>query len=247
MIYLFTDFGWNDLYLGQMKAVLTRSAPNTPQIDLHHGVEAFHVEAASILLDALCEKIDMRPGDVVLAVVDPGVGGERYGVVVNVRGVWLVGPDNGLFSRVTDRMGHYRCWRISEQVAEVSVSFHGRDVFAPIAASLAQGQFPEGLIELPAGLRVHSVWECCKVIYIDHYGNVMIGARAREMSGDSSVRYGNHVIPYAKVFCAAAEGALFWYENSLGLLEIAINKGSAASLLGARVGDDVQVIPAQSH
>ena len=141
MIVLFTDFGWQGPYVGQMKAVLAQQAPDQTVIDLMHDAPVFNSRAAAYLLASLVEPF---PKDTVfLAVVDPGVGsGERRPCVLQADGRWYVGPDNGLFNVIAKQSAEYTAWVIDWQPDSLSDSFHGRDLFAPVAAQLASGQLP---------------------------------------------------------------------------------------------------------
>ena len=142
MIVLCTDFGLAGPYLGQVKAVLARAAPAVPVIDLFADLPAFEPRLAAYLLAAYAAWFE--PGDVILAVVDPGVGGPRGALVVEADGRWFVGPDNGLFELVLRRAERARCYAIAWRPAALSATFHGRDLFAPVAARLALGEPPPG-------------------------------------------------------------------------------------------------------
>lgn len=238
-IVLFTDFGCGDLYVGQVKAVLQRLAPPIAVIDLLHDAPAFNVRASAHLLAALvgCFGED----SVFLTVVDPGVGGARDAVVVQADGRWYVGPDNGLLSVVGARAAKGDCWRVVWQPDELSASFHGRDLFAPVAATMAvQGGLPKGWFEHTGRLNVEFGGDDLpEVIYIDHYGNAHTGIRASGIPREARLALGESRLPFARVYAEAADGAAFWYENSQGLVEIAVPSGSAAQRLGIRVGDAV--------
>lgn len=234
-IFLFTDFGAADIYVGQVKVVLERLAPGVPVIDLSHAAPAFNVRASAHLLAALAGQL---PSDsVTMAVVDPGVGGARDAVVTNADGRWFTGPDNGLLSVVAARAGTALCWRITWRPDHLSSSFHGRDLFVPIAAAIARGEFPAGKAEPITGLGVDfGAEDVGEIIYIDHYGNAATGLRAQGLAHDARLVINGHWIEFARVFSAAAAGAVFWYENSLGLVEIAANSTDAAEKLGLRIG-----------
>ena len=135
MIVLFTDFGVEGPYLGQVKAVLWQHAPMVPVIDLFADAPAQRPRESAYLLAAYAGAFP--PGCVFLGVVDPGVGGERRAVAARVDGRWLVGPDNGLFELMLRRGDAAEQFVIAPPSAGVSASFHGRDVFAPIAGRLA--------------------------------------------------------------------------------------------------------------
>jgi S-adenosylmethionine hydrolase len=238
-IVLFTDFGSSDLYLGQVKAVLQQMAPTMPVIDLLHEAPAFNVRASAHLLAAMVGSFS--DDSVFMAVVDPGVGGPRSSLVVNADGRWYVGPDNGLLSVVGARAVKGDCWRIVWRPDLLSDSFHGRDLFAPVVATLAaQGSLPKDWFEHAGEMEVEfGADDLPEIIYIDHYGNAHTGIRARGIPRESLLAAGERRLNYARVFSEAAEAAPFWYENSQGLVEIAVNCGHAAQLLNLKIGDGV--------
>jgi hypothetical protein len=238
-IVLYTDFGSGDLYVGQVKAVLQRLAPGSAVIDLLHDAPAFNVRASAHLLAALIG--GFAEGSVFLTVVDPGVGGVRDAIVMEADGRWYVGPDNGLLSVVGARALKGDCWRIVWQPEQLSSSFHGRDLFAPVAATLAvQGGLPKEWFEHAGGLSVEFGGDDVpEIIYVDHYGNAHTGIRASGIPREAVLAAGGRRLPYARVFAETAEAAAFWYENSQGLVEIAVNRASAAQLLQLKIGDGV--------
>jgi len=234
-IFLFTDFGAADIYVGQVKAVLAREAPAVSIIDLLHEAPAFNVHAGAHLLAALAAQIPA--GSVTLAVVDPGVGGARAAVALEIDGRWFVGPDNGLMSVLAARATKTSVWRITWQPENLVPSFHGRDLFAPIAATLVRGEFPAGKAVRADRLQMEfGATDLGEIIYIDHYGNACTGLRAQAVPHDTRVVAGGVSLAYARVFSAAPPGGTFWYANSLGLVEIAGNGCSAAAALGLAVG-----------
>ncbi|MFQ5765703.1 MAG: SAM-dependent chlorinase/fluorinase, partial [Rhodospirillales bacterium] len=136
MIVLFTDFGLDGPYLGQVKAVLYRDAPGIPIVDLFANAPAHDPKRAAYLLAAYAPAFPA--GTVFLAVVDPGVGGARAAGVLDADGRWYVGPENGLFALVQRRVeAPPRWWEIRWRPERLSATFHGRDLFAPVAARIA--------------------------------------------------------------------------------------------------------------
>ena len=239
-IYLFTDFGSGDLYVGQVKAVLHQYAPSAHVVDLLHEAPAFNVKVGAHLLAALAERIPAP--SVTLAVVDPGVGSAREPIMVLADGKWFVGPDNGLLSVVLARAQAARVFPITWRPETAAASFHGRDLFAPVAGMLASGDFDAAQPEQKTGLDVNLGGDdLAEVIYIDHYGNALTGLRAGSVERDARVVTGAIRIGYARVFSEVADGEVFWYENSLGLVEIAANSANAAAKLSLRVGQPVAV------
>jgi hypothetical protein len=241
MIVLFTDFAIDDPYVGQMKAALLRAGrPDMPIVDLLHRVPDFAARAGAHLLAALQASFDR--GSVFLAVVDPGVGSDRPAAVLEADGKYYVGPDNGLLAVVAARAREQRSWRIVWRPERLSNSFHGRDLFAPVAARIAAGDWPAAWLvsarlhhQLPAD-------DLAEIIYVDHYGNAMTGMRAANVPPQARLRVNGHDVPSARVFAEVAAGEVFWYENSIGLLEIAVNRGSAASRLSLAAGSPVTLL-----
>lgn len=233
MIVLFTDFGPAGPYTGQMKAVLAQRAPAVPVIDLVHDAPAFRPKSSAYLLAALANTFPA--GSVFLCVVDPGVGGGRAPVVTEADDRYFVGPGNGLFEIVMRRASNCRQWTINWTPEHLSPSFHGRDLFAPVAAKIAAGNPVPGEQQLPPAR--HTGWpdDLAEIVYIDHYGNAMTGLRAAALPGDAVLQAAGHRFGQARVFSEVPVGDGFWYENSCGLAEIAVNQGRADNL-GLHVG-----------
>ncbi len=238
MIFLFTDFGLSGPYVGQVHAVLKRAVPHVPVIDLMHDVPAFDPKSAAYLLPAYT--LQAEPGDVVVAVVDPGVGSERKCVALNADGVWFVGPDNGLLSQVQRRAKRSQAFQLPVPNA-CSATFHGRDVFAPVAAQLvAQSELPNA-IDINAVTLDRPDWpdDLAAVVYVDGYGNALTGLRVESMTAGENLTAGGRVLSRARTFTDVRVGDLFWYGNSNLLVEIAQNSGNAAKSLGLQVGDNI--------
>ena len=241
MIVLVTDFGTSGPYLGQMKAVLYQKAPTVPVVDLFSDAPAFNPKAAAYLLAAYVN--EFPENTVFLCVVDPGVGNpQRRPVIVQVDHRWFVGPDNGLFNVVVMRGKEINWWDITWQPEQLSSSFHGRDLFAPVAAMLARGEPPPGKVQ-DVDTRIIAGWpqDLFQSIYIDHFGNVMTGLRASNLEPGTILEINGHTLTRAHTFSDVPKGHAFWYENSNGLVELAVNQGHAALELGIRLGDAVQL------
>ena len=235
MILLFTDFGIADIYVGQVKAVLQEHAPKESVVDLLHEAPAFNVKAGAHLLAAFAARIPS--GSVTLAVVDPGVGGPRDAVAVVADGRWYVGPDNGLISVAAARAAKVEVFSIGWRPNDLSVSFHGRDLFAPAAGMIASGRRKAAKLNEKAQLAVNfGAEDLAEVIYVDHYGNLVTGLRAGAAARERALVVNGRQIPYAGVFSQVAAGEVFWYGNSLGLVEIAANSASAQQKLGFALG-----------
>jgi S-adenosylmethionine hydrolase len=240
MIFLFTDFGLEGPYVGQMKAVLHQEAPAVPVIDLIADVPPFQAQAAAYLLAAYTA--DLAVGSVCLCVVDPGVGGSRQALVVEADGRWYVGPDNGLFAIVGRRAVAAKTWEVTWRPEHLSATFHGRDLFAPVAARLARGEAPPGDLK-DNGLAQGQDWpdDLAKIVYIDRFGNGISGLRAKTLPPVTNLSVGGRPLEHARTFSDRPLGAAFWYENSNGLVELAVNQGRADQVFGLVVGQDISV------
>ncbi|MGH8705726.1 MAG: SAM hydrolase/SAM-dependent halogenase family protein, partial [Burkholderiales bacterium] len=214
-IVLFSDFGAADLYVGQVKAVLAADAPGVPVVDLLNDAPDFEVESAAHLLAALAPQF--AAGSVFLAVVDPGVGTPRDALVIEADGRRFVGPDNGLLSVAYQRARTKRCDSICWKPSQLSSSFHGRDLFAPVAARLAAGVLlPEWLAPKARPEVLLDPSPLARVIYVDHFGNCITGIATRGVDREARVRAGGRALRFAPVFAEAPPGEPFWYENSSG-------------------------------
>lgn len=240
MLVLFTDFGLAGPYTGQMKAVLHRLAPGVPVVDLFADAPSRNPKAAAYLLAAYAAWFPA--GSVLLAVVDPGVGGARAALVVEAEGRFYVGPDNGLFELVRRRAPAARVAEIVWRPAGLSASFHGRDLFAPVAAMLARGDAAP-VAPRPADFGRRPDWpdDLAEIVYIDHYGNALTGLRAATLPAAAGLVAAGRAIPRAATFSAVPAGEPFWYENANGLAEIAVNLGRADEALGLAAGTAIVV------
>ncbi len=242
MIVLFTDFGLCGPYAGQVKAVLHQLAPGVPVVDLFADLPAGRPQPAAYLLAAYGPWFP--PGSVLLAVVDPGVGGSRAALVIEADARLYVGPDNGLFELVWRRAKSAAASEIAWRPDRLSASFHGRDLFAPVAARLACGD-PAAAALRPVQIRRYCDWpdDLPEIVYIDRYGNAMTGSRAAGLPAKARLAVGGRVVARARTFSDVPSGAAFWYENANGLAEIAVNAGRADSVLDLAVGTPVEMLP----
>lgn len=240
MILLFTDFGWNGPYVGQMKAVLQQRAPGIPIIDVMHDAAAFNPKANAYLLNALRSFFPSK--SLFLAIVDPAVGtATRRAVVMQADDQWFIGPDNGLFDLVACTADMTRFWEIVWQPEKVSASFHGRDVFAPICADLATGNVQlDQLRELTSLNSTPWPIDLAEIIYIDHYGNAMTGLRSEALTTQQAITIGNTKLTYARTFAEVPLGQPFWYYNSIDMVELAINQGSFANQYHVSIGQTIR-------
>jgi S-adenosylmethionine hydrolase len=242
MIVLFTDFGLHGPYVGQMKAVLHQMAPGIPLIDLFADAPVGNCRASAYLLAAYA--VWFPAGTVFLCVVDPGVGSARPAIILEADGKWYVGPGNGLFELVQRRAETTRSLDITWHPERLSASFHGRDLFAPVAARLARGQPPPGSLRNDgADRQVDWLDDLSEVVYIDHFGNAMTGLRAAMLPPNARLAAAGRVLERARTFSDLPPSMAFWYENSNGLAEIAVNQGRADRELGLTIGAPAEIVP----
>lgn len=246
MILLLCDYGLSGPYLGEVSAVIKRLAPRVEVINLFPDLPRGDISAAAVLLAAVTA--DYPPDTVFFCVVDPGVGtfNDRP-TILRIDDRWYVGPDNGIFDLIAGQAGCAECEEIVWRPARLARSFHGRDLYAPVCAGLAEGRLPETAHR--EWRRLHVLEDDPRlVVYIDGFGNAFTGIRARTLPQGCSLRCGSHdAIRQAGTFAEVPRGGAFWHENSCGLAEIAVNQGSAAEQLNIKEGDKLEIIfPAAS-
>ena len=247
MIVLATDFGLHGPYTGQMRAAIMTLAPNVPVIDLFADLPPGNSRTAAYLLAAYTSHLPTAC--ILVCVVDPGVGSSRRALVLKSDGRWYIGPDNGLFEMVIRRgQASSDVHEITWRPAQLSASFHGRDIFAPIAARIALGENPKDNpdfrhIDLESVRRSDWPDDLPEIVYLDHFGNAITGLRADCLSCQAGLYIGSYQALRAMTFSSVSPGEVFCYENSNGLMEIAINRGNAGAQLGIRVGDTVTPVP----
>ncbi len=260
-IAMLTDFGTIDPYVGLMKSVILKINPSINIIDISHDISSFSIRAAAYIL--LVSKDYFPQGTIFLVVVDPGVGSKRRAVVVKTRNYIFVGPDNGVLypAIIDDGVLDIRVIENSKLFLKpVSNTFHGRDIFAPVAAWLSRGLPIDSvgrridindIIELDFNIvKLSSIiidkTLCGEVIYVDKFGNIALNIRLPDFE---SLPYGRRVkiiandrIFYAhtsRTFSLVRRGDIALYINSFKFLEIGVNMGNAAERLGVNIGDKI--------
>ena len=241
LVFFFTDFGVEGPYLAQMEAALLALAPDAKVLNLLSAAPGFSPRPAAYLLAGLANEL---PGAcVVVAVVDPGVGSDRMPLLVQSGQRIFIGPDNGLLALVATTDVTSLVSRIDWRPDRLSASFHGRDLFAPVAGRLLTAlEVPHHPIEQQHMRGAEWPLDEFSVIFIDHFGNGVTGIRSRQIAKTAVLLCGDRELAHARVFSEVPSGAPFWYENSFGLIEIAVNQGSAASLLGLEIGTPVTMV-----
>jgi len=266
MITLLTDFGTADYFVGALKGAILSVNPRAQTIDITHEIPAHDIQAGAFTL--LAAYGSFPPGAIHVAVVDPGVGSARRPLLVSTERYFFIGPDNGLFSYVCEREQGVRVFHLTNEKffrAAVSQTFHGRDIFAPVAAALSNKVPPEAFGELiedyvrlaplaPVREGGRAAWSAA-IIHIDRFGNLVTNITRRELAGEefaggARLEIGGREISSFRRFYAeeTSEAAceLFAIWGSAGFLEIAANRASAAQLLRAGRGQTVRVAVLES-
>ena len=239
-IVLATDYGVSGAYVGQLKSAIYTIVPDARVIDLIHDLPAYNPRASAYLLASFLEHIPQR--SVVVGVVDPEVGSDRLPLVLEGDGYTFTGPDNGLFSIMSRKLSGAQWFEILLSAAPASNTFHGRDIFAPVAAQIVSGTTPS-LESVSTETLVGAHWpeDLYEVIQVDHFGNGVTGIRYRQSNRNRVLVIHGHQIRYAQAFYCVDPGEGFWYGNSNNLVEVAIRDGSAAGKLDFKTGDKVEL------
>ena len=252
-ITLTTDFGSTDPYVGIMKGVLLRINPQVRIVDLCHHIPAGDIGRAAFFL-----RVSHRyfPGGTIhLAVVDPGVGSQREGLVIRTEEGFFVGPDNGVFSYICEGDKGVASWRIDPgkvpAPGKVSNTFHGRDIFAPVAATLSLGLDPssfgqpiEKKVLLPRPrLDVTGEEIRGEILCIDGFGNIITSIPGNLLSDDDAIEWrGGGMKGLNRCYSEVEPGVILGLRGSSGFLELSVNGGNAAELIGLRVGESIVVL-----
>jgi S-adenosylmethionine hydrolase len=264
IVTLLTDYGRADDFVGVCHGVMRSIEPDLRIIDITHGINRYAVREGALVLR---NTLPFMPVGVHMAVVDPQVGTERRAIALRTAdGRTLVGPDNGLLSLAWERCGGVELvvdvTRSPHRLEPVSATFHGRDIFAPVAAHLAAGaQLADAgdpldpdalaLVELPqprhedGGLVAHA-------LVLDRFGNVALNVDHEQLAGSGLTLGGaleieiggeRYLAKYAQTFADVTVGELLVYEDSYRTLAVAINRGDAAATLGLRPDAEVRLRP----
>ena len=258
IITLLTDFGGQDYFVGAMKGAILSINPNACIVDITHEIPPQDIHAAAFNLLAAYESFP--PGTIQLAVVDPGVGSARRAILVECGQQFFVGPDNGCFSWVCQREGNFRAFQLTNESFfrhPVSATFHGRDIFAPVAAALSNGVAPkdfgpriDDLVQLESlnpKTNVNGETEA-SIIHVDRFGNCVTNltrANFGERLDNVKLVVKDREIKSFREFFAAKddrENELFCLFGSAGFLEIAKQNAPASEALNARRGERVLLI-----
>lgn len=251
-IALITDFGQSDWFVASMKGVILSVNPRAVIVDINHNIPAGGISAAAFNLLA-CHS-SFPKGTIFVAVVDPGVGSSRTAIAVHAGPYFFLGPDNGVLSQAIDNYykPEFRALLNPKYfLRNVSATFHGRDIFAPVAARLSKGVAFEKLgprIKNIVRLSMPKVFKkggkfSGSVIYIDHFGNAITNIPSSLIT-----RRINHVavkgrkVPLYSCYADVDEGKPLAVAGSCGFVEISVNKGNAAKMMRLKIGDKVKIV-----
>ena len=246
VISLLTDFGTADYYVGAVKGAILSVNPQAVIADLTHEIPPQDIEAGAFTILAAYKTFPA--GTIHVGVVDPGVGSARRPIIVSANEQFFIGPDNGLFTYIYDREPSHRTYHVTAEKyfrPEPSSTFHGRDIFAPVAAALSNGIRPEefGPPIHDAARLPQSLETPMRIIYIDRFGNCITNITREAFYGKiTSLGINGKTIRNFRNFYgedARERKALFAIWGSAGFLEISVNGGSAAKILRAKRGDAV--------
>lgn len=240
VITLLTDFGTVDYFVGAVKGAILSVNPAAVIVDISHDIPPQDLETGAFTLLGAYQTFP--PGTIHVAVVDPGVGSERRPLIVSANDQFFVGPDNGLFSYVYDREPSHQTFHVTADrffSPSVSSTFHGRDIFAPVAAALSNGVAPEEFgPEISDEVRLPSLETPLRIIHIDRFGNCITNITRDRLPGKIVVQ-GRTISEVRRFFGDGDDQSLFAIWGSAGFLEISVNGGSAAKELGAKRGDEI--------
>ena len=247
IITLTTDFGLSDPFVGIMKGVILGITPNAQLVDISHDIRSYDITGAAFMIESMYPYFP--EGTVHIVVVDPGVGSARRAIAASSHGQFFVGPDNGVLSTVlANEAYHIQNNRLF--LPAVSRTFHGRDIFAPVAAHLASGtplqavgtrisDFIKKPLPVPRreGRKIVGT-----VLRIDKFGNVITNVRRSDLSPRFTMRAaGTPITRLCANFSEAEPGEFVAVEGSTGYIEIALNQASAADRLNLESGAEIEV------
>ena len=259
IITLTTDFGLKDPYVAEMKAVILNLSPNVEVVDISHQIEKFSVKMGAYVLSSVAPYFPK--GTIHVAVVDPGVGTERQPILIQTENGYLIGPDNGVLAlTVRNTAGRKRVHGIVNKklmMSNVSNTFHGRDIFAPAAAHLANGVSPDEFgpeisqIVTPGFAKIarRKGMFVGEVIYIDDFGNIItsfgeeeIGFMKSERTIDFKLKNARLRLKFCKTYGEADLKEPMALIGSHNFLEISINQGNAAKVFKIKSGDKITLL-----
>jgi len=255
IITLLSDFGLQDSYVAEMKAVILSIDRNAILVDITHEIPKYSIRSGAFALASAAPYFPK--GSIHLAVVDPSVGSRRKPIVVETRKSLYVGPDNGLLMLAANTEGISRVFEITQKKFlrdMLSSTFHGRDIFSPIAAHLSKGVSAKKVGRVlktycqppfvSAHIRHNGI--NCEVLHVDSFGNIVTNIRPKDLSQAgisvrSRVQFENRKFSFLKTYSDVPKGSLVGLVGSHGFFEIAANQENAARLLRLNVGSRLRL------
>ena len=275
IITLTTDFGYNDAYVGAMKGAILSINPEANIIDISHSIEPQNILRAAFILSAAYRYFPKQT--IHMAIVDPGVGSERQGIILQTPSAFFVAPDNGILSYIIDDLFPVESRSLTKHTHDlkeivfktgleaaaitdprfwrhpVSPTFHGRDIFAPVAAGLSLGISPYEFGEKISSLHVLSIPKPSldpegnlvgQVLHVDRFGNLITNIKSNDLPGKNvMIEVAGYCIQGISDYYAQNEGVMAIMGSS-GYLEVSLRDGSACDFLSMVVGDEIKVISA---
>jgi S-adenosylmethionine hydrolase len=275
VITLTTDFGYGDAYVAAVKGAILSINPEANIIDISHSIEPQNIPHAAFILSVAYRYFPKQT--IHMAIVDPGVGGERRGIILQTPSALFVAPDNGILSYIIDDLVHVESHSLTKHTHDlkeivfkkgleviaitdprfwrhpVSPTFHGRDIFAPVAAGLSLGISPYEFGEKINSLHIFPIPKPSldpegnlvgQVLHIDRFGNLITSIKSSDLPRkDVMVEVAGHCIQGISDYYAQNEGVMAILGSS-GYLEVSLREGSACEFLGTIVGDEIKVISA---
>ncbi|MCD6513120.1 MAG: SAM-dependent chlorinase/fluorinase [Thermoplasmata archaeon] len=243
IITLTTDIGWE--YAAEMKGVIYSMNPSARIVDITHEISPQNIMQGAFVLYSIAPYFKNA---IHVGVVDPGVGTNRKAIAVKCRNAWFIGPDNGLFYPAASRLGIEKIYEL-EIGKDASNVFHGRDVFAPAAALLSAGLEPDWeeidemvIMKFPeAEVKENRIYG--KVLFVDKFGNIITNVEMNMEMEKMRIKIGEKEID-VRIYPSygyAKEDELIGLRSSSGFLEIAVRNGNAASLLGVKGGEEIEI------
>lgn len=244
IIAVLTDFGTQDYFVGAMKGVILSINHSAKIVDVTHEVPPQNIRAASFTLRA-CYR-NFPENTIFTAIVDPGVGSERRAILVKTEKYFFIAPDNGILSFVFEETGDFRVFNLTNDkyfAENVSTTFHGRDVFAPVAAHLSLGLPPNVFgAEIDDFTRFNETSRQFEIIHIDRFGNLITNLKREDLPEKFVLEIkGNRIENLRKFYAEAEKSEIFMIIGSLGFLEIVAFQDSAKNILRAEIGQKVQL------
>jgi S-adenosylmethionine hydrolase len=260
IITLTTDFGYRDPLTGIMKGIILGLNPGVRIVDITHGIQKYDVREAALIIGMGFR--DFPLGSIHVVITDPGVGSSRRPILVAAEDHYFVGPDNGLFSVIYHETERLRVFHITAEHylrRERSTTFHGRDIFAPVAAWLSRGIDPANFGEeitdyvklrfpspsMPTGSTLEG-----EVIYIDTFGNAMTNIRRKDIDALRSLKPAGKMrivskgkeIAFKEYYSQAEDKELYALINSMDYLELFVFRGDSSRDFGMRIGDTIGIM-----